>query len=431
MINRSLRIKFTKRQLKKIIADYRSGKTIAKISQKLNVNSDTIKKRLVSNGVRILKNGEWQKGQKPANYIKVSTENQKLCIKLWADNYSLSEIKNEVNFNENKIRDILLAQGIDTSRRRKKPANVECHVCSKRFRKRPARIKKINFCDRTCRGVFEQKRVIINCDKCDKEIPVIPYYVSRRKFCSNRCAAESIKNGEFVNCENCDKPFYKSAGHTRKYCSKKCMGLANMTAIQVECSMCNKKIKKNLCHIKGREFIFCGYDCAYRFRVENEEYSKSFKQKISKARKEYYKNHPEAKNDLRLKIIQRFKEGKYPRTRTIPHKLVCKILKSLRIPFKEEHPTPPFVSDIFLPKHKTIIEVQGTYWHADPRYYNNSDLNETQKSNVNRDKIKKDFIKNELGLCLIELWEYEITNDYNKVYDQLKVHTSSLKAIEI
>ncbi|MEZ5198208.1 MAG: hypothetical protein R2764_18005, partial [Bacteroidales bacterium] len=430
-MKRPPRIKFTPEQLKKIIRDYKGGQTIAQIAEKFDVNPATIKDRLVRNKIKIRKNGEWQKGKKPANYIKVSHKIKKLCVKLWQENYILSEIKNEVGFNENKIRDILISEGIETSRRRRKPANVKCTVCGLRFRKRPSRIKKTNFCSHICRGIYEQKRIAMTCEHCGKEIHVTPYIANKRKFCSHECSVEESKNGNFIECENCGKLFYKSLGKIGKYCSRECMAQARITAVQVECSMCGKKIKKNLCHIEGREYIFCSYGCAFQFRVENEEYGKSIKQKISKARTEYYKTHPEAKNDLRLKMIQRFKEGKFPRTKTIPHKLVCKMLKSLRITFAEEYPTGPFVSDIFLPKYKTVIEVQGTYWHADPRFYSKSELNKTQQYNVKRDTLKRDFIKNDLGLSLIELWEYDITNTYDEVFDFLSSNKSnSFKTIE-
>ena len=414
-LNKRIRIHFTEHQINNIIQLYNSGKTIEEIAKRYNVNRDVIRLRLKLNNVRIRKNGEWQQGKTPANYIKTNPELEQLIIDLWNDNYTLSEIRETVIFNENKIRKILVDNGINTSRRRKKETNATCYVCNKKFRRVPSRIKTINFCSKECRGISQRKRVIIHCDNCKKEISVLPYYESIRKYCSQKCASEASKTGSIGHCENCGKMFYKTPSKDKKYCSPKCASEAKITAIDVPCSWCKKIIKKNLCFVEKQDYLFCSYECTYQFRKYDENYNREFSKKISKARIAYYKEHPEARIEQRERIIKAFKEGTYPKTKTIPHNLICNILKQLKIDFIEEYPTGPFISDIFLTNYKVIIEIQGTYWHADKRYYDRNNLNRVQKSNIERDKEKQKFIIENLNYKFIELWEDDIKKDYYNV----------------
>ena len=419
-MERKVRINFSNVQINRIIELYLGGSTIAEIAEEFEVNRDVIRLRLKQNNVRIRKNGEWQIGKTPANYIDVSSDIEQFIVNLWNDNFTLLEIKESVIFNENKIRGILIKNGIDTSRRRKKEANATCFVCNKKYRKRPSRIKTVNCCSKECRGLSERKRVIIHCDHCKQEISVIPYYESIRKYCSQNCASEASKTGSIGFCENCGKTFYKTPGRDKKYCSTKCTGDARITAIDVSCSWCKKIIKKNLCHVEKQDYLFCSYNCAYQFRKYDENFNKEFSAKISKGRIAYYKEHPEARSEQSKRMIKAFSEGTYPRTKTIPHNLVCGILKQLNINYKEEFPTGPYVSDIFLLDFNVVIEIQGTYWHADNRTYpDRNSLNKVQKSNIERDKEKQKFIIEKLNFKFIELWELDIKRDYYKVREFL------------
>jgi G:T-mismatch repair DNA endonuclease (very short patch repair protein) len=82
--------------------------------------------------------------------------------------------------------------------------------------------------------------------------------------------------------------------------------------------------------------------------------------------------------------------------------------------------------DFLLNDYNTIIEVQGDYWHANPLYYSDTNinlkkLNEIQKYKVSMDIIKNDFIKNNYNI--IYLWETEIKNKtyQEKLWNLLKL----------
>jgi len=61
-----------------------------------------------------------------------------------------------------------------------------------------------------------------------------------------------------------------------------------------------------------------------------------------------------------------------------------------------------------------IIETHGDYWHANPEYYSDIDinkkkLNETQKYKIGLDKLKSDYAL-ENGYQIVCLWETDIKN---------------------
>lgn len=70
--------------------------------------------------------------------------------------------------------------------------------------------------------------------------------------------------------------------------------------------------------------------------------------------------------------------------------------------------------DIYLPELKLGFEFDGTYWHADPRFYKPEDLIEHKKVTAeeiwNRDK-EKDLICKNLGITLIRVKEYDWINN--------------------
>lgn len=76
-----------------------------------------------------------------------------------------------------------------------------------------------------------------------------------------------------------------------------------------------------------------------------------------------------------------------------------------------------------MPDFNTVIEIQGTYWQADRRFYNRIQLKGVQKSKVIRDRQKKTLITKRLDYDFIELWEYDLKNHPK----QLKVQLENIK----
>ena len=65
-----------------------------------------------------------------------------------------------------------------------------------------------------------------------------------------------------------------------------------------------------------------------------------------------------------------------------------------------------------------LIEVDGSYFHSDPRVINERNLNPMQKHNKVVDFVK-DRWSGLHGLPLLRIWEYDIRNNPKKVFDDL------------
>lgn len=75
-----------------------------------------------------------------------------------------------------------------------------------------------------------------------------------------------------------------------------------------------------------------------------------------------------------------------------------------------------FIIDFYLPHNNTIIEVQGDYWHCNPKVFLNP--NNIQKEKIQRDLYKKERLQ-QLGYNLIYIWEYDIKNNYQQCINQI------------
>ena len=66
-----------------------------------------------------------------------------------------------------------------------------------------------------------------------------------------------------------------------------------------------------------------------------------------------------------------------------------------------------------------LIEIDGGYFHSDPRIVDESKLNPMQKRNKMVDEIKNKWAVMR-GLPLLRIWEYDIRHNPNKVLDELR-----------
>lgn len=107
---------------------------------------------------------------------------------------------------------------------------------------------------------------------------------------------------------------------------------------------------------------------------------------------------------------------------TKPEMLVRRFLHANGFRYKLHDKTLPGKPDIVLPKYKTVIEVQGCYWHGHQncRYShlpksNTEFWKEKIGANVKRDKENLKKLK-ELGWNVIVIWECELKP---KVFHQI------------
>lgn len=67
----------------------------------------------------------------------------------------------------------------------------------------------------------------------------------------------------------------------------------------------------------------------------------------------------------------------------------------------------------FLLADGRVLEVQGGFWHADPRLYPNGPVKESQKNTAENDKRRRSRMA-DLGIPVVVVWELDIKADIEK-----------------
>ena len=75
--------------------------------------------------------------------------------------------------------------------------------------------------------------------------------------------------------------------------------------------------------------------------------------------------------------------------------------------------------DFYLPDNNLIIEVDGSYYHSDPRLVKEENMNPMQKHNKRVDEYKDKWALMH-GIPIMRIWEKDIREDPKMVMNELK-----------
>lgn len=131
------------------------------------------------------------------------------------------------------------------------------------------------------------------------------------------------------------------------------------------------------------------------------------------------KHSEETKEKYRQNTLNMIKQGKFKQTVTKPHIEMIKILNNLNITFEEEKICHYWCFDFYLPMIDLYIEVDGDYFHSNPKIYPEGPKTKTQKINYTRDIAKNNFC-NKNNLILLRFWESDILNNPESIECTLK-----------
>ena len=119
---------------------------------------------------------------------------------------------------------------------------------------------------------------------------------------------------------------------------------------------------------------------------------------------------------------------------TKPEELVRKYLFSQGFRYRKNDSRLPGKPDIVVPKYKSVIFVNGCFWHGheDCRYFvwpqNNADFWKNKISgNIQRDRQNRQVLADQ-GWHIIDIWECELKK--NKVNETLSKLVQELRCIE-
>ncbi len=145
---------------------------------------------------------------------------------------------------------------------------------------------------------------------------------------------------------------------------------------------------------------------------------KSFEEIYGKEKSE------EIKKKLKESTIKQYYLGVFSKKLTIPERILKEeLIKNGLIEGTDFYSQKPLLGkrpDFIFPKNKTIIEVQGDFFHANPSFYpydpDNPKVNlyPLQVKQIKKDKIKEEIFR-ENGWSLISLWEYDIKNNFHVI----------------
>ena len=93
---------------------------------------------------------------------------------------------------------------------------------------------------------------------------------------------------------------------------------------------------------------------------------------------------------------------------------LCETLDICNIEYETQYKLHEFHYDIKIKNTNILIEVDGDYYHANPKFYDITHLNKLQKNNIKYDKAKTSTAKTKQYI-LLRFWEYDIKNNLQNV----------------
>jgi len=75
--------------------------------------------------------------------------------------------------------------------------------------------------------------------------------------------------------------------------------------------------------------------------------------------------------------------------------------------------------DFGFKNERILLEVNGDYWHSNPKIYNIEKINYIQRKNLEKDKVKQQFAKKH-NFKLYYIWENDINNNNFEVLEKIK-----------
>lgn len=139
------------------------------------------------------------------------------------------------------------------------------------------------------------------------------------------------------------------------------------------------------------------------------------------------KHSEESKEKMRQNTLLMIKQGKFKQNKSKCYLEFKKILEELNILFEEEYKVNYWSIDFWLKDYNIFIEVDGDYWHSNPKFYPNGPKTHSQKINKEND-VRKNHYFNQHNLILYRFWECDILNNPQEIKDILCKLKKSLQS---
>jgi very-short-patch-repair endonuclease len=132
------------------------------------------------------------------------------------------------------------------------------------------------------------------------------------------------------------------------------------------------------------------------------------------------KHSEETKEKMSKSFIKNILKSNGVATSNLEKTFINKFIKPLNIKyqrfFHNEHRK---IYDLYLPEYKILIEIDGDFWHCNPKKYPNGPINEYQQVCIENDIFKNKWAL-ENGYKLLRFWENDINNNSQYIIESLK-----------
>lgn len=130
------------------------------------------------------------------------------------------------------------------------------------------------------------------------------------------------------------------------------------------------------------------------------------------------KHSTKVKEASRRRTLQMIKNGAFGQTDTKPVRIFQQILDGHGLQYRKEELVDYWSFDFYLIDYNLFIEIDGDYFHSNPRRWTNGPKSRTQKINHQRDIAKEKFCADN-NIKLIRFWEYDIIHSKQSVMEIL------------
>lgn len=216
------------------------------------------------------------------------------------------------------------------------------------------------------------------------------------------------------------------------YCSRECSYLGRMlpaAVLTLTCPVCGRVYDRPAAKRRPRHGVkVCSTECVYRARrlgliprVVETPYARhknkrsaeaSAKQVATRKANGTYRHTEETKRRLAAATAKAIAEGRVARVSRLEDN-VADVLVECGVPYRRQvgvrNAGGRFegVADFWLSDPEAVVEVNGTFWHADPRIYPDGPVSCSQIRNAER-WAKKMIAYQRVGVPVIVVWEADI-----------------------
>jgi len=224
-------------------------------------------------------------------------------------------------------------------------------------------------------------------------------------------------------------------GIPNKYCSKSC---GNTKTKIRKCSVCGNLFENHDLRIRG-----CSEICGNKLRASgvakwhklmSEEYKRAhftvIGKKTADIRKKNYKPawnkgktgiySPETIDKIRNATIRQFQSQSFRKTRI--ERIMENLLNEIGIENKYSFCIENRQFDFVIPNYRIVIECDGDYWHANPKFFPNPQKWQLERIRIDREK---DEVARRNGYQILRFWEHDILNNLNQVRSTIATYLSS------